>query len=676
MKRLTTPSTVAAAIVVAFAAVANAALINVDFGNRYEYQDPNAPFIPMSGPGVEVGFADDVWNTAATAYATESPATGTDIPLVDRSGNPTGVMMSYQAPSAQRVYGGTLWNYLMNDAIITTSTVGSSLSVTLSGIHPTSYDLYLYGGSTNGNNKTIELSVEVDSGTIGSVTLETDGWEEAYEEGTNWHAFREIVVGSDGTLTISGLNKLAGKTAALNGFQLVRNPGVLTWTGGGADDLWSLAGNWNGLVPVPGDELVFAGTTRLTSVNDTPADTSFLGITFDESAGSFALSGNGITLGGDLTSRSASSQSIDLDMIMPGTRTFSLLSGDVHVGGNISGSGGLNKVGPGTLTFSGTNTYSGDTTLNGGRIVLDYSGASDTAAPLDDGRVWLRMGELVLKGRSSGMTTETMDRLYMGSYNGASNTLRLDANGGDGIDLTITDYFGTADNSSQSLMNNLIDVSSSAGNSITVDNLSGFSKVYNDVVMQEISGSGRANLVVRDATGYGFATLSGTTSGTIGRLATGTTLDATNTGADTNFFLASGTVSRTTALGFSTITIDSTAGDVVLDMGAHDLVMGASGRAILVSGDNDVSITGSGKFSGQLMLYLHNYSSGTLTFGLDTQSGANSRLVTGGPGLTVWTGVSTPKSGADGIRITGGVFRPTADQNWLSDGGAHVVSSQ
>ena len=131
-----------------------------------------------------------------------------------------------------------------------------------------------------------------------------------------------------------------------------------------------------------------------------------------------------------------------------------------------------------------------------------------------------------------------------------------------------------------------------------------------------------------------------TGGGAIGRLTTGTTLDATNTDASTNFFLASGTVSRTADLGFSTITIDSTAGDVVLDMGAHDLVMGASGRAILVSGDNDVSITGSGKFSSQLVLCLHNYSSGTFTFGLDTRSDGDSRLAVGGTGLTVWTGPS------------------------------------
>lgn len=47
---------------------------------------------------------------------------------------------------------------------------------------------------------------------------------------------------------------------------------------------------------------------------------------------------------------------------------------DSSFSGNISGIGGLNKWGSGTLTLSGTNTYSGDTTVLGGTLTITGAG--------------------------------------------------------------------------------------------------------------------------------------------------------------------------------------------------------------------------------------------------------------------------------------------------------------
>lgn len=82
------------AIVVAFAAVANAALINVDFGPMRESNSPTAPFIPMSGAAI-IGATSDVWNTAATSHSQPIPETGSNIALFDSFDNPTSVTMSY-----------------------------------------------------------------------------------------------------------------------------------------------------------------------------------------------------------------------------------------------------------------------------------------------------------------------------------------------------------------------------------------------------------------------------------------------------------------------------------------------------------------------------------------------------------------------------------------------------
>ncbi|MFN6017312.1 MAG: beta strand repeat-containing protein, partial [Verrucomicrobiota bacterium] len=245
-------------------------------------------------------------------------------------------------------------------------------------------------------------------------------------------------------------------------------------------------------------------------------------------------------------------------------------------------------------------------------------------------------------------------------------TLRLDANGGSGIALTAS-TFGMATTAANTQNINLIDLSSSASNSITVGALGTSAKVFNGVLMQSGDGgtSGRANLVVRDSTGYGFATLSNTTNGTIGRLSTGEALTGNNSNIASNFRLTtSGTLTRTADLNFSTITLDSTAGAVTLDMGAGNFTASGSGRGILVTGSNDVSITGTGRVLGAGAAWFHNYSTGTFTFGLSTSNTGASSLMFGGSGLTVWTGNSTKASTSDNLYIEGGIFRPTADQNW------------
>src|SRR5688500_8084370 len=75
---------------------------------------------------------------------------------------------------------------------------------------------------------------------------------------------------------------------------------TLTWTGGGADDLWSTPDNWGGTAPMPGDSLIFTTTTRLNNTNNFTSGTLFSGVTFDLPAGPFSLNGSPITLGGNI----------------------------------------------------------------------------------------------------------------------------------------------------------------------------------------------------------------------------------------------------------------------------------------------------------------------------------------------------------------------------------------
>ncbi len=58
------------------------------------------------------------------------------------------------------------------------------------------------------------------------------------------------------------------------------------------------------------------------------------------------------------------------------TASIGVSGGQLTISGNISGSGGLTKVGAYTLMLTGNNTFTGATTVNGGTLVLNGSGSN------------------------------------------------------------------------------------------------------------------------------------------------------------------------------------------------------------------------------------------------------------------------------------------------------------
>src|ERR1044071_3197891 len=73
-----------------------------------------------------------------------------------------------------------------------------------------------------------------------------------------------------------------------------------TWTGGGENNFWTTAGNWNSL-PSANDSLIFTGQTRLINSNTFAAATAFGNLNFSTPIGPFVLNGNSITLNGNIT---------------------------------------------------------------------------------------------------------------------------------------------------------------------------------------------------------------------------------------------------------------------------------------------------------------------------------------------------------------------------------------
>src|SRR5215211_1763055 len=114
---------------------------------------------------------------------------------------------------------------------------------------------------------------------------------------------------------------------------------TVIWSGGGSDDLWSTPDNWAGVVPMPGDFLIFTNTVRLNNTNNVSPGTLFGGITFETPAGGFNLWGNQITLGGAIADR----QEVTLQTInLP-----------VALGVNGSGTHIVDVVTNGSLTLAG-----------------------------------------------------------------------------------------------------------------------------------------------------------------------------------------------------------------------------------------------------------------------------------------------------------------------------------
>jgi autotransporter-associated beta strand protein len=169
------------------------------------------------------------------------------------------------------------------------------------------------------------------------------------------------------------------------------SPATGIWTGGGTDNNWRTAGNWNGL-PIFPAELTFAGSTaRLVNNNDNTGITVD-GITFDSAAGAFVLNGNDITLAGSIgfsadgiglsvNPPAPVTQTINLNMALSASETIDTpTNGNLTLGGNITSSvdTSLIKLDAGTLTLGGANaiqswdlnggttTITGNTTINGG----------------------------------------------------------------------------------------------------------------------------------------------------------------------------------------------------------------------------------------------------------------------------------------------------------------------
>jgi autotransporter-associated beta strand protein len=198
--------------------------------------------------------------------------------------------------------------------------------------------------------------------------------------------------GSVGNQTVTGTDTI---TPAIFG---ISNPvmvaaGLHIWTGA-TNNLWSVSSNWVGGAPTEvGAAVVFGqpGAGNRATQNDL-ASAQLASITFSDPA--YTLSGNAITLGtGGLSDSAAGTNAVNFPVTLTAPETWTIaaaahldIAGTVNNGGHlwtinaggtisdtnvISGSGGLDKTGAGTLTLSGNNLYSGITTVDAGTLLVN-----------------------------------------------------------------------------------------------------------------------------------------------------------------------------------------------------------------------------------------------------------------------------------------------------------------
>ena len=184
----------------------------------------------------------------------------------------------------------------------------------------------------------------------------------------------------------SGLDSptLAPQTISFTG-SVYSGQGVWNSDGSGS---WADFNKWQALGGAPGLDANFpsgdtasfgtVGSTAAPAVSLDGQSPSLSGLAFSGTQSYTLAQGTGGTLtlsniSGPATIGVAGNHAISAPIRLTSSVSVSTNgSGDsLIISGAISGSGGLNMMGPGTLTLGGSNNYSGDTDINSGRLVVN-----------------------------------------------------------------------------------------------------------------------------------------------------------------------------------------------------------------------------------------------------------------------------------------------------------------
>ncbi|MCL1635850.1 autotransporter-associated beta strand repeat-containing protein [Luteimonas sp. SX5] len=254
-----------------------------------------------------------------------------------------------------------------------------------------------------------------------------------------------------GTLSYVGAGASTNRSWGLSGTLSNDGTGMLTLSGGmGISGNATLGGSFTGADNVFSGVISGAGNLRsggagtwaLTGANTYTGSTIVdSGVLRAGSAGAFGASTAFVVNGGTLdmndfdktlTTLSGSGGTVDL-----GSATLTMQGATgvtATYAGNIAGSGGLTKLGASTQTLTGASTYTGDTTIGGGVLNLDFSGAGGPASGIISSASTLNMsgGRINVTGAAGENNTQTFDGVFISAGNNTIN-----ATSGTGGSLTV-----------------------------------------------------------------------------------------------------------------------------------------------------------------------------------------------------------------------------------------------
>jgi outer membrane autotransporter protein len=273
-----------------------------------------------------------------------------------------------------------------------------------------------YTGSTTINAGTVLLSVAVD--TLPNTTA---------------------LIVNGGTLNLNGTNQTV---ASLSG-----SGGTVDMVSFGLTVNGTASTTYAGTITSSGGDLTKSGSGTLTLTGNntysggTDLNAGGIGVGSNTALGTGSLNmANGTTL------QAAANVSLANAIVLTGTDTVDTQANALTLSGAITGTGGLTKIGSGTLTLTNTNTYAGATAINAGTLVLNGSivgGATvaSGATLMGTGTVG---GGLTVSGTVAPGTTTTIGTLNVtGAFvQNAGSTYSVNVNSAGAADLiTIT---GTA----------------------------------------------------------------------------------------------------------------------------------------------------------------------------------------------------------------------------------------
>ncbi len=485
--------------------------------------------------------------------------------------------------------------------------------------------------------------------------------------------------------------------------QLIIKPNGATYSGslvGGVDSVITLTGATGVQGFQTGSNLAYYGTINVNASGTTGGIGVFSSPDFRNAtinlfadnkftvASAFAttyslgnLSGSGTV---DAGSKAAGDEPKTYNLgYLGGASTF---SGVLRNGtGAIQNVASVAKYGNGTMTLSGANTYTGATSIYSGGLTFDYTTGN---IPLSaTSTLTLAGGTVTFKGAASGAGTLAATNTFNVDKTVLSRVVLDNNTNANGVTLTLK----TATlNSIQTLSSNsgsnilFFDTSSSSFNALKTDFIIGAAdsnsttaiRTNNGILVtgaSNVSTGYKANVLIKDSGGIGFATNNGTT--TISRY-TGTALPsgATATLDTGNYTISNTTVTRIAQVLYNTLQLDSSTAaaslsanfDTFTRLGNGNSAAGA--RGILATGANGASIT-SGGGSNQTT-YFYNYQTGstagqTLTLNMPISAAGYFN----GTGLTVATGLVTGD-----VWVQSGVLRQTQAQSGADSltGGAAI----